>query len=129
MKLISMRTYVNFNYFFCVIFFFNCQFINVFYFIKVIILLDVSPSQEMLDEGVLRDIVNRVQRLRKEYKIVPTDDITVYYKVTPSDSKLDELLKRSLEYLETNIKKPFKAHSDELNIQVKAKSFDVRFIF
>ncbi len=92
-------------------------------------MLDVSPSQEMLDEGVLRDIVNRVQRLRKEYKIVPTDDITVYYKVTPSDSKLDELLKRSLEYLETNIKKPFKAHSDELNIQVKAKSFDVRFLF
>lgn len=89
-------------------------------------MLDVSPSQEMLEEGCLRDIVNRVQRLRKEYKIVPTDDINVYYKVTPSESSLNELLGRSLEYLETNIKKPFQAYSDDLKLQVKAKNFDAR---
>ena len=83
----------------------------------------------MLDEGVLRDIVNRVQRLRKEFKIVPTDEITVYYKVTPSESKLNELLGRSQEYLETNIKKPFKSFTDDLNLQVKAKNFEVNYSF
>jgi len=92
---------------------------------KVIVLLDISPSQEMLDEGVLRDIVNRVQRLRKEFKIVPTDEIDVYYRVTPSESKLNELLAKSCEFLETNIKKPFKAFSDDLSLKAQCKSFDV----
>lgn len=93
---------------------------------NVIVLLDISPSQEMLDEGVLRDIVNRVQRLRKEFKIVPTDDIEVFYKVTPSKCQLDELLGRSTEFLEGNIKKPFKPFDTSLNLKVKSKDFDVR---
>jgi len=92
------------------------------------VLLDISPSQEMLDEGVLRDIVNRVQRLRKEFKIIPTDDIDVYYKVTPSESKLSDLLAKSCDFLQTNIKKPFKPFSDDLNLKVQCKSFDVSFV-
>merc|ERR1712127_515878 len=91
---------------------------------NVIVLLDVSPSQEMLDEGVLRDIVNRIQRLRKEFKIVPTDEIMVYFEVTPRESHLNELLNKSIEYLESNIKKPFKPYSDDLKLQVKSKNFE-----
>lgn len=33
---------------------------------QVLILLDVTPDQSMLDEGVAREIVNRIQRLRKK---------------------------------------------------------------
>lgn len=96
---------------------------------NVIVLLDVSPSQEMLDEGVLRDIVNRVQRLRKEFKLVPSDDITVYYQVTPKDSQLDALLKRSTEFLETNLKKPFVVYNESLTLEVKKKDFQVTLSF
>ena len=94
---------------------------------NVIVLLDITPDQEMLDEGVLRDIVNRIQRLRKEFKLVPTDDIVVYYRTTPAESKLNELLKRSTEFIETNTKKPFRVYEETLKLNVKNKSFDVSF--
>ena len=29
-------------------------------------LLDVTPSQEMVDEGVAREIINKIQKLRKK---------------------------------------------------------------
>ena len=35
----------------------------------------------MLDEGLAREIINRVQKLRKKAKLQPADDITVYYTV------------------------------------------------
>ncbi len=97
---------------------------------NVCVLLDVSPDQEMLDEGVLRDIVNRVQRLRKEYKIVPSDDIIVYYDVKPADSKLNALVSssKSKDFVESNIKKPMKQFEQGLTLTVKPKDFDVRKI-
>ena len=91
-------------------------------------LLDVTPDQEMLDEGVLRDIVNRIQRLRKEYKLVPTDDIVVYYQVQPAESKLNELLKKSNEFIVNNIKKAFQPYENSLNLTVKGKTFEVCII-
>jgi isoleucyl-tRNA synthetase len=85
----------------------------------------MTPSQEMIDEGVLRDVVNKIQRLRKEYKLVPTDEIVVYYQVTPAESKLSELLKRSTEFIETNTKKPFQLYEENLKLNVKNKTFEV----
>lgn len=33
---------------------------------KVLILLDVTPDQSLLSEGVAREVVNRIQKLRKK---------------------------------------------------------------
>ena len=85
----------------------------------------MTPDEEMVNEGVLRDVVNRVQRLRKEYKIIPTDDITVYYQVANADSKLNSLISKSIEYIETNVKKPVKLYDPSLKLKVKGKSFEV----
>lgn len=93
---------------------------------NVTILLDVTPDEEMLNEGVLRDVVNRVQRLRKEFKIVPTDELVVYFQVANQESKLNALLKRSVEYLETNIKKPVRLYDNSLTLNVKGKVFEVK---
>jgi hypothetical protein len=87
--------------------------------------MDVTPDQEMIEEGVLRDLVNRVQRLRKEFKIVPTDDIVVYYQVSNQESKLNALIKKSVEYLESNIKKPVQVYDNSLKLNVKGKIFEV----
>lgn len=110
---------------FCV--FFNKIIFSVYCFSKVIVLLDVSPDEEMVKEGVLRDILNRIQRLRKEFKLVPTDDVVVYYQVTPSESKLNTLLAQSIDYLATNIKKPFALYDSSLKLNVAGKSFEVYF--
>ena len=36
---------------------------------ELLVLLDVTLSQEMLDEGVAREIINKIQKLRKKVKV------------------------------------------------------------
>lgn len=91
---------------------------------NVIVMLDISPDEEMINEGVLREVVNRIQRLRKEFKLVPSDEIVVYYQVTPATSKLAELLKKSTEFIESSVKKPFKPYDSSLTLKVKSKNFE-----
>ena len=38
----------------------------LYFFPKVLILLDVTPDQSLLSEGVAREVVNRIQKLRKK---------------------------------------------------------------
>ena len=33
---------------------------------QVLILLDITPDESMLNEGIAREVVNRIQRLRKK---------------------------------------------------------------
>lgn len=89
--------------------------------------MDVTPDEEMLNEGVVRDILNRIQRLRKEFKIMPNDNIEVYYRVTPNESKLSSLMKKSVEYIESNIKKPFKPYDPKVTLSVAPKNFEVSY--
>ncbi|XP_066962999.1 isoleucine--tRNA ligase, cytoplasmic isoform X2 [Macrobrachium rosenbergii] len=72
----------------------------------VLILLDTTPSQEMLDEGLAREVVNRVQKLRKKAKLVPTDEVTVWYDVDNKSAELARILSSHLEYIETSTKTP-----------------------
>jgi isoleucyl-tRNA synthetase len=46
----------------------------------VVILLDVRLRPELEQEGLAREVVNRVQRLRKKAGLVPTDDVDVFYR-------------------------------------------------
>ncbi|SCV70092.1 BQ2448_1486 [Microbotryum intermedium] len=45
----------------------------------VVVLLDVTRRPELEREGLAREVVNRVQRLRKKAGLVATDDIDVFY--------------------------------------------------
>jgi isoleucyl-tRNA synthetase len=47
----------------------------------LLVLLNISLSQDMIDEGVSREVVNRVQKLKKKAKLVVTDEVTVFYQV------------------------------------------------
>lgn len=40
--------------------------------------MDTTPDQAMQDEGVAREIINRVQKLRKKAGLVPTDPVRQY---------------------------------------------------
>jgi hypothetical protein len=37
----------------------------------------VAPTQEMIDEGIAREVISRVQKLRKKAKLQPSDPVTV----------------------------------------------------
>lgn len=70
---------------------------------KVLVLMDVSPDQSMLDEGIAREVINRVQKLRKKAGLVPSDDITVFYQAT---GNLKNIITTFLDYIKTALKQP-----------------------
>ncbi|PNY29521.1 Isoleucine-tRNA ligase, cytoplasmic [Tolypocladium capitatum] len=47
----------------------------------ILVLLDMAPHPELVDEGLAREMINRVQRLRKKAGLVPTDDVRMQYAV------------------------------------------------
>ncbi|KAF5300355.1 hypothetical protein FQR65_LT00975 [Abscondita terminalis] len=70
----------------------------------VVVLLDVTPDDSMQEEGIAREIINRIQKLRKKAHLVPTDEITVFYEAS------DELLRIAStfkEFIETAIQASF----------------------
>jgi isoleucyl-tRNA synthetase len=54
-----------------------------------VVLLDAAPHPELVDEGLARELINRVQRLRKKAGLVPTDDIRMGYTVVSNPEALD----------------------------------------
>jgi isoleucyl-tRNA synthetase len=49
---------------------------------QVLVILDVTLDQSLINEGNAREIINRVQRLRKKAGLVPTDDVRYMTKIT-----------------------------------------------
>ncbi|KAF2884395.1 hypothetical protein ILUMI_21774 [Ignelater luminosus] len=75
----------------------------------VLVLLDVTPDSSMQDEGTAREIINRIQKLRKKAHLVPTDEISVYYKTS---GDLARVASSHKEFIETAIKASFEPQDD-----------------
>jgi isoleucyl-tRNA synthetase len=55
----------------------------------MIVLLDVAPHPDLVEEGVAREVITHFQQLRKKAGLVPTDDVLMRYRVvtfTASDT-------------------------------------------
>lgn len=77
-----------------------------FHLLQILVLLNVTPDQSMLDEGTAREIINRVQKLRKKAHLVPTDLITVYYNICPV-GELSRVAKELNNFIINVLKVPF----------------------
>lgn len=55
----------------------------------VIILLDAAPHPELLSDGLVRDIINRVQKMRKTAGLVPTDEVRMQYAIASNPESID----------------------------------------
>ncbi|XP_057260239.1 isoleucine--tRNA ligase, cytoplasmic isoform X8 [Pezoporus wallicus] len=77
---------------------------------QVLVLLDVTPDQSMVDEGVAREVINRIQKLRKKRNLVPTDEITVYYRAHPEGDYLDTVIKEHTDFIFATIKAALKPY-------------------
>lgn len=73
---------------------------------QVLVLLDVTPDQAMVDEGVAREVINRIQKLRKKGNLVPTDEITIYYQVTPQGDYLQSVIQGHTDFILATVKSP-----------------------
>lgn len=56
---------------------------------NMIVLVDTTPHPELAVEGLAREIINRVQRLRKKAGLVPADDVRMLYKVVENPDEVD----------------------------------------
>ncbi|XP_063282541.1 isoleucine--tRNA ligase, cytoplasmic [Pelobates fuscus] len=77
---------------------------------QVLVLLDVTPDQSMVDEGVAREVINRIQKLRKKGNLVPTDDITIYYQSQPKGDYLQSVIERHTDFILATVKSPLKPY-------------------
>ncbi|XP_027593463.1 isoleucine--tRNA ligase, cytoplasmic [Pipra filicauda] len=77
---------------------------------QVLVLLDVTPDQAMVDEGVAREVINRIQKLRKKRNLVPTDEISVYYRSQPEGEYLDTVIKEHADFILATIKAELKPY-------------------
>ncbi|XP_072938440.1 isoleucine--tRNA ligase, cytoplasmic [Epargyreus clarus] len=74
----------------------------------VLILLNITPDQDMLDEGFAREIINRVQKLRKKAHLVPTDEVDVYFSVKKGND-IVRIINIHRDLIESTVKAPMKS--------------------
>lgn len=75
---------------------------------EILVLLDITPDQSMLEEGVAREVINRVQKLRKSTGLKVSDKVTMFYTVAPADHSLNRIISEHLEYIQTSSKTPLR---------------------
>lgn len=78
----------------------------------VLTILDVTLYPELADEGVVREIINRVQRLRKKAGLVPTDDVKMEYRVEsdPENIGLEKVFETQSKAIEKALRRPVHKH-------------------
>ena len=67
---------------------------------KLTVALDVNISVELKNEGIARELINRIQTLRKELKFEVTDKINV---TISNSSIIADAIKNNLSYISTEI--------------------------
>lgn len=76
----------------------------------VLVLLNMKPNQELLDEGIAREIINRVQKLKKKAKLIPTDTVIITYSTTTKTGEVARISKSHCEFIENVIKSKYVEH-------------------
>lgn len=92
----------------------------------VLVLLDCTPDKSMLDEGNAREVINRVQKLRKKSNLTPMDEVTVYYTLTPPDHDLGRVIREYAEYIEIPTKSPICPKKEELTNVIGQDKYDLK---
>lgn len=63
----------------------------------VLVILDLRPDESLFEAGVAREIVNRIQKLRKKSGLEPTDMVEAYFKSLDKDQSLSKQTLKSQE--------------------------------
>lgn len=80
---------------------------------QVLVILDVTLDQSLIQEGNAREIINRVQRLRKKAGLNPIDDVRYLVKITEdADGQLATTFKSQTETLFKYLKQDIEEYSE-----------------
>lgn len=72
----------------------------------VLTILDTTLHKELRNEGLAREIVNRVQRLRKKAGLVATDDVIMEYRILNDPIGLAEVFVEHADTFEKALRRP-----------------------
>ncbi|CAM0143101.1 isoleucine--tRNA ligase [Umbelopsis sp. WA50703] len=105
---------------------------------SVLILLDIKRYEDLEQEGLAREVINRVQRLRKKANLLPTDNVLMYYQFTKDVGEaLESVIKTQNDVIIKVLKKPLynaseKAESGEVlaeeEQEVNGSTFNLIFV-
>lgn len=72
----------------------------------VLTILDVELYSDLAEAGIAREIINRVQRLRKKAGLVTTDDVKMSYRVTadPQNTGLENVFTSHAQMIEAAVR-------------------------
>ncbi|KAI9835019.1 MAG: isoleucine--tRNA ligase [Sclerophora amabilis] len=78
----------------------------------VLIILDAALYPELAQEGLAREIINRVQRLRKKAGLLSTDDVKMEYRVLDDPDKvgIEEAFSKQTTSIERALRRPIDKH-------------------
>ncbi|KIX03139.1 isoleucine-tRNA ligase [Rhinocladiella mackenziei CBS 650.93] len=78
----------------------------------VLTILDVALYPELAQEGLAREIINRVQQLRKKANLKPTDDVKMEYKIQedPDAIGLAKVFEEQSGFIEKALRRPVDKH-------------------
>ncbi|XP_058119067.1 isoleucine--tRNA ligase, cytoplasmic [Anopheles ziemanni] len=79
----------------------------------VLVLLDMTPNEELMREGTAREIINRIQKLKKKAKLIPTDPVLIYYTVAGGDGEVRSVAESHQSYIVSTVKSPFATYGPE----------------
>ncbi|ODV81974.1 uncharacterized protein CANTADRAFT_44761 [Suhomyces tanzawaensis NRRL Y-17324] len=77
-----------------------------------LIILDVNVYEEFKTEGLARELINRIQRLRKKAGLNTTDDVAVEYKLVKDTIDFEKVVKTHEDIISKSSKKPLAAYTD-----------------
>ncbi|XP_059654270.1 isoleucine--tRNA ligase, cytoplasmic-like [Cornus florida] len=63
----------------------------------VLVILDFRPDESLFEAGVAREVVNRIQKLRKKAALEPTDTVEVYFRSLDKDKSVSQRILDSQE--------------------------------
>ncbi|KAK4754476.1 hypothetical protein SAY87_002580 [Trapa incisa] len=72
----------------------------------VLVILDLRPDETLFEAGIAREVVNRIQKLRKKVGLEPTDVVEVYYEALDKDSSLEQVLNSQDSYIREALGSP-----------------------
>ena len=97
---------------------------------KLTVALDIDISDDLLKEGIARELVNRIQNLRKAQDFEITDRIAI---AISSNEKLDAAIQEFSDYIKVQVLADTleiteKTHSTEIDVNDEAITIDVKKI-
>ncbi|KAI5387971.1 isoleucine--tRNA ligase, cytoplasmic [Lathyrus oleraceus] len=63
----------------------------------VLVILDLRPDESLFEAGAAREVVNRIQKLRKKIALEPTDTVEVYFQSLDDDTSISQRVLHSQE--------------------------------